>query len=483
MSTETPQASRPAWPSVTMQDAVAQLTDIGAPFEMETIEVCGRPLRGYVGAAPHMRAIFDASRRWRAREYIVYEGERVTFDAHWRAASALGHALRDQFGVKKGDRVAIGMRNYPEWSVCAWATLAIGGVLVALNAWEPGATLADMVHSVGAKVVFADAERLDGLTGKTEPDVAILSVRCGSWPSLEALIGRPDEYQTLGGIELPDPGIAPDDDATIFFTSGTTGKAKGAVGSHRNLATNIVNVGYRSARAAVRRGQSARSQTVGGRRLLVPLPLFHVTGFHSTLIPAAAAGNTLCLMRKWEVDVALRLMRDERIQGMTLVPTQAIQLADHLEVTPVDFPLVDTVGYGGAAAPETLAARVRGVFPNAFGGQGYGATETSSQLASNSAEDQLLRPTSVGALVPACDARILDEAGDPVAQGELGELWVRGPNVVRGYWNDVAATNEAFVDGWYRTGDIVRFDDEGFLYVVDRLQGYAHTGRRKHSLH
>ncbi|WP_334163743.1 class I adenylate-forming enzyme family protein [Phenylobacterium sp.] len=462
-----------AWPAADVAETLRRLTAPGAPFEMREAMVAGRRLRIYPTAASTMRQVFDASRRFGARDLLVYEGERISFDAHWRAATALGWVLHSRFGVRPGDRIAIAMRNLPEWSVCAWATLATGAVLVPLNAWEPGAVLARMLGDCGAKVLFADAERAARLAPHRSELAGLRMIVArddAAAEPLEAIIGAPSTYGALTPEPLPDSGAGPDDDATIFYTSGTTGHAKGAVGTHRNLATNLVNIGFRAARAAVRRGQPPPAPPTTPRSQLLPLPFFHVTGFHSALVPAVANGATLVLMHRWDAERALDLIEEEQIGALTLVPSQVVQLLSSPTLSRRDLSSVDTVGYGGAAASPELAGAVRAAFPHAMPGQGYGATETSSLVAANSAEDLLHRPWSVGLPTPACDVRLVDDRGGDAAPGEPGELWVRGPNVVRGYWNAPEATAEAFVDGWYRTGDVATRDEEGFIRILDRAK-------------
>jgi long-chain acyl-CoA synthetase len=461
------------WPVVTIAEVMAELTRPGAPFEMAPFAVQGRRLRAYVNARPNLRVLLDESRRFANRDFLVYEGERVSFEAHWRAAHAFARVLTERFHVAKGDRVAVAMRNYPEWSVCAWGALAVGAVLVPLNAWESGPGLARMLAHCGAKVVVADAERVQRLS-KQEVAAAQISVRAeaaGATPLVE-LIGELADYASLPDQTAPDPGLQPDDLATIFYTSGTTGAPKGAVGTHRNVLTNLVNLGFRAARAALRRGDPlpapAASQPQSAQ--LLPLPLFHVTGFHSTLVAALANGTKLVLMYKWDVDQALDLVARERIGVLTLVPALAWELIRAAPDSGRDLSSVTSVSYGGAAAAPELAGQSRAVFPTAMPGQGYGATETSSVVASINDEDFLRRPGSVGVGVPCCDFRVVDGEGRDVARGEPGELWVSGPNVVMGYWNQPEATEAGFVEGWYRTGDIVRMDDEGFIFVLDRLK-------------
>ncbi len=465
------------WPVVSLDEARAILTAPGAPFEMSVARIDGRDMRVYVQALADLRELFDRSLAFGERDFIRFQDERMSFVDHWRAATAFGHALRERFGVRKGDRVAIAMRNFPEWSICAWATMAMGAVLVPLNAWEPGAALADMLRDSGARLVVVDAERADRLAAHAA-DIPLVSVRDdrvrpGVTP-LESIIGAPGSYAALSDDPLPAPGLEPDDDVTLFYTSGTTGRPKGVLGTHRNATTSIISTAYRVARAAVRRGQAPSNgpaKPSGPPRLqLAPLPFFHVTGFNAALLSALWNGATLVLMYKWDVEDALNLIAEHRINVLTLVPSQVLQLATFPTVKARGLDCVDTVNYGGAAGPPELASWVREAFPKAFPGQGYGATECSSVISSNGGEDALYRPNAVGTIVPCCDVRVVGVDGAEVESGGIGELWVRGASVVRGYWNAPEATAESFVDGWYRTGDIGRVDEEGFIILLDRAK-------------
>jgi len=463
-----------SWPARSMAETLALLTAPGAPFEMVDTEVQGQRLRSYVRIPENLRRVFDDGRRFADRTYLAFEGERLSFDAHWRAATAFGRVLIDRFGIQKGDRVAIAMRNYPEWSICAWGAIAAGAVAVPLNAWESSGSLATLLVDCGAKVAVFDEERLERVLGTGPYEATLVVTRADASDGVIALgdlIGLPGDYATLPDLPIPAPDIAADDPATIFYTSGTTGRPKAAAATHRNILTNYINTGFRAARAAVRRGDPVPAgPSTSERRLLMPMPLFHVTGFHSNLVPAMVNGSTIFLMYKWNVDKALALIENERINALNLVPTLALQLCDRLASTTCDTSSVDLVGYGGSAAPVELAKMVRKAIPTAYPAQGYGATETSSLVAANSHEDMMTRPDSVGTAVPNCDIRIVDEADHDAPLGEPGELWVRGANVVSGYWNQPDASDANFADGWYLTGDIASIDEEGFITILDRVK-------------
>ncbi|MDB5654003.1 MAG: fatty acid--CoA ligase, partial [Tardiphaga sp.] len=465
------------WPVVSLAEAHRILTMPGAPFEMQTINVRGRPIRAYKKAHPNLRAILDASRAWDERIFIVFENERLSFRAHYRAASALAWRLAEDFGIRKGDRVAIAMRNFPEWPIAFWAATSIGAIAVPLNAWGTGDDLAYGLRDSGARVAVVDAERLERLTSQPglEPAASLIAVRTprahlGTATALEDLIGMPEAYDALLERAPPDCNIDPDDDATILYTSGTTGRPKGALGTHRNIACNLVNITFTGAHAAIRRGDALPAPSEKPKVILLPVPFFHVTGCHSAMIPALANGATIVLMYKWNAETALELIERERVTGMSGVPAMTWQMIESPGFARRDLSSIDGLSYGGAAAAAELARKVAALFPGRFASQGYGATETSSVSTANSAEDYLARPDSVGPAVPGCDLRVIDLDGNTLPAGAIGELEIYGGNVVKGYWNNPTATAKAFSNGWYRTGDIVRMDDDGFVYLLDRAK-------------
>ena len=464
------------WPAVSIAETYRILTAPGAPFELETVDLGGRPTRVYKKAHRDLRAILDASRTWNDRIFIVYEDERLSYRAHYRAASALAWRLAENYGVRKGDRVAITMRNFPEWPIAFWAATAIGAVAVPLNAWGTGDDLAYGLRDSGARVAVVDAERLERLTSQPNThDAALIAVRTsrealGAATALEDVIGAPAAYDSLPDRAPPDRNIRPDDDATILYTSGTTGRPKGALGTHRNIMCNLVNITFAAARAAIRRGDPLPAPPDAQKAVLLPVPFFHVTGCHSAMIPAVANGSKIVLMYKWNAEKALELIERERIAGMSGVPSTTWQLIESPDFEKRDLSSLEGLSYGGAAAAPELARKIATLFPGKFAGQGYGATETSSVSTANSAEDYLARPDSVGPAAPGCDLRVIDAAGNALPAGAIGELEIYGGNVVKGYWNNPEATAKAFHDGWYRTGDIVRMDEEGFVYLLDRAK-------------
>ena len=466
------------WPARNLQETYELLTGPGMPFEMKDEEIRGIKLRTYVNALNDLRQIFDMGREWGDREFVIYEGERQTYGDHFRAAGALGRILSDRYGVKKGDRIVVAMRNLPEWSLAFWAGVSIGAVIAPLNAWGLGPDLVYGINDSGAKVVLADAERLERLVDHIgEFDAEIIVARTPEEMSkhatrLEELIGSPQDYASLDDNPPPDPGNHTDDDATILYTSGTTGKPKGAVGTHRNVMTNFISIQFNAFRAAARRGEPLPEPDpdAAQRVNLLPVPLFHVTGTNSMLIPTVIGGAKLVLMHKWNAERFLELVEKERVNSTTGVPAMVWQVLESPNFAKRDLSSLDGYGYGGAAVAPELTRRFAESFPNFPPGQGYGATETSSVSVANSAEDYLAHPDSVGVAVPVVDLKVVGPNDEELPPGEAGELWIKGPNIVRGYWNNPKATDASFTDGWYHTGDVVKMDEEGFVYVLDRTK-------------
>jgi len=466
----------PAPAPISIADAHAQLTTPGSPFEIEVVEIDGRPTKTWKNALPSIRALLEASRAHGDASFIVYEDERMTFAEHHAAASAFANALVDDFGVGKGDRVAIAMRNFPEWPVAFFGAAAAGAIVVPLNAWWTGPELEYGLSDSGTKVLIADGERMERLADHLPdlPGLTTIVVRgevpegCVAW---EDVVGRPDPASPPA---LPEVELHPDDDATIFYTSGTTGRPKGALGTQRNFTTNIMSLAFSGTRTAMRsprpeappKPEGAPTQSAS----LLSVPFFHATGCHSVLQGAVASGSKLVLMFKWSPERALELIERERITAFGGVPSMVWQVLQSPDFDKRDISSVQSIGYGGAPAPPELVRKIDEMFPGRTPSNGYGLTETSSLTTGNGGADYLRKPDSVGVPVPVCDLKVVDELGRDLPEGDTGELWIKGPNVVRGYWGKPEATAQSFSDGWLHSGDVAHIDEEGFVFIVDRAK-------------
>jgi long-chain acyl-CoA synthetase len=465
------------WPAASLKEIEAVLCAPGQKFEMEVVDIAGVPTRVWKNQPPTLAALAQLARAGFAeRIFAVYEEERVSYEGWFRAVATLAHALQ-RLGVRKGDRVALAMRNLPEWPVVFFAATSIGAVITPLNAWWTGSELAYGLADSGASVVVCDAERWERIAPHLPqlPDIGHVLVSRATGPlsrpaqALEDVIGRPSDYAILPEVDLPPADIAPDDDATIFYTSGTTGRPKGALGSHRNILACVMAGGYVAERGARRRGELPE-QPPPVRTTLMVIPLFHVTACHSALMGAVAGGNRLVFMRRWDPLQALELIERERVNVTGGVPFIAWQLIEHPERARFDLSSLEVVAYGGAPSAPELACRIQSDL-GALPGNGWGMTETSATVTNHVGEDYLHRPDSCGPALPVSDLKIMSDDGQrELALGEVGELWARGPQIVKGYWNNPEATAKTFKDGWVRTGDLARLDTEGFCYIVDRAK-------------
>jgi long-chain acyl-CoA synthetase len=470
------------WPAMSIAQAHAMLTAPGTPFEMETLTIRGVPTRVWKNAPPSLRAEVEMSRAFGPdRTFLVYEDERVSFEAFYRAVSAFIRELQAA-GVKKGDRVALVMRNLPEWPVAFYAGVSLGAVVTPLNAWWTGLELEYGLTDSGSKVLIVDAERYNRLeehlpnchdlthvyVSRSAEEIAHPKVK-----TLEAVIGVPASWADLPDTPLPEADVQPDDPATIFYTSGTTGKPKGALASHRNIICNVMAAGIGGARAFLRRGDAppAPDPSAPQRPMLLSVPFFHATGCFSILSPTLVGGGKIVMMHKWDAIRAFELIEREKIAMAGGVPTIAWQLIEHPARKDFDLSSLESVAYGGAPSAPELVRKIVETFPKSQPGQGWGMTETSGAVTGNSAEDYQHRPDSCGVAIPVCDLKIVNvETGEAMPPGGVGELWARGPNVVIEYWNKPEATAQTFQDGWVKTGDLARIDEEGFCFIIDRAK-------------
>lgn len=472
-----PSTEASTWPVLSLAHAHAAMTAAGSPFEIETIRIDGRSVKWWKNAPPTLRHTFMAARAHGQKTFIVYEDDRVSFDAFMRASLALAAELQAA-GVQPGDRVALAMRNLPEWPVAFFAGVLTGAVVVALNAWWSGPELLYGLTDSGATLAIMDPERLarvEPLLGGA-PDVARLYVcRADAEPTdprirtLESVIGRPADWASLPDGALPQVAIDPEDPAVLFYTSGTSGVPKGALGTHRNAGCSLMAAQFSVVRSMIRRGEAipAPDPEAPQRVGLVSIPFFHTTGCNAVLLPAVALGQKLVCQRRFEPAEACALIEREGIQTIGGVPAVAIAVLSCPERANHDLSSLEIVAYGGAPAPETLVRKIAADM-KAAPGSGWGMTETSATHTHHLAEDYLNRPLSCGPAMPVSEVKVVDEAGNTLPTGEVGELMAYGPNIVKGYWNKPKETAETFVDGWVKTGDIARIDEEGFVFIVDR---------------
>ncbi len=473
-----------------------ELTAEGAGFAVTEIDVRGNPMRVFANAIPTMRSIWEIAQLHGDKPYIVFEDERFTYAEIDASVRALAQLLRDGHGVGSGDRVAIAMRNYPEWVVAYWATVAIGAAVVGMNAWWTSQEMAYGLKDSSPKVLIADDERIERVLPHLDElratnSLHLISVRSDRDLPLDASRWSDVVDPTQAPAGLPAADIDPDDDATIFYTSGTTGFPKGAQLTHRGSVHNVMNIAFMSTAStlaeqkAVAAGVLPAPESSGGDAaqampavVMAPTPLFHVTANNCLLQPTTLVGGAVVFMHKWDAARALELIERERVTNFSGVPTMSREMLLHPDWETRDISSVKGMGGGGAAVQPDLVDKIDKSLKGGAPTTGYGLTETHGIVTANSAKLYTDKPASCGRVVPTLEARLEDEAGNVLEPGPdvLGELCVRGAVVIKGYLNRPDATADSIRDGWFHTGDIARIDEDGFVFIVDRAKDMVIRG-------
>ena len=457
----------------TFEQAVAALTGSeGSPFEVVEREIDGQTLKVFKNVPSSLREAFATARLHGDKTFLVYEDEIWSFADVMERVDGIAHLLVDRYGVQKGDRVAIAMRNYPEWIMSFAAITSVGGIAVCMNAWWKTDEMAYGLEDSGAKVLIADVERIR----TAEPSLERLGVQAvcvrhdGELP---AGVERLDEVLTPGA-SMPDVVVGEFDDATILYTSGTTGFPKGAVSHHYAILNALRAFACGALVGAM--SQPPKEPNPFDPCFILAVPLFHVTGLVPVMLSCFTNGFKLVIMYKWSPERALELIERERVTQFVGVPTMTIDLLESPDFGSRDTSSLASVGGGGAPAPPEMVGRVDQSFERARPGLGYGMTETNAYGPQNSGEAYLRKPRSSGRPMPILEVKCFDEDMNPLGPNEVGEICFRGPNLIRGYWNKPEATAETIVDGWLKSGDLGRIDEEGFVFVEDRAKDMVLRG-------
>ncbi len=478
-----------------LRAARAELTAEGSQFALTKAEVLGHEIDVFAQAPPSMRFVWELATGYGDATYVVFEDESYTYAEIDARVRSLAHHLRDAHGVGSGDRVAIAMRNYPEWIVSYWAVLATGAAVVGMNAWWTSQEMAYGLSDSRPKVLIADDERLervipelDGL--RADGSLHVISVRsdrelpddASRWDDIVDPAAAPDG--------LPEATIDPEDDACIFYTSGTTGFPKGAQLTNRGCVSNLMNLAFMTtamkmaeakadpeaaaaAEAAV--AEKAPPQTA----FMAPTPLFHVTANNCLLHPATLTGSKIVFTYKWDAARAIELIERERVTNFSGVPTMSREMLLHPDWETRDTSSLQGMGGGGAPLQPDLVEKIDENLPTGAPSTGYGLTETCGIVTANGSAFYMAKPSSCGPIVPTLQAKLIDELGNDLPDDDpnvTGELCVRGAVVIKGYLNKPEATAEALPERWFRTGDIARIDEDGFVFIVDRAKDMVLRG-------
>jgi long-chain acyl-CoA synthetase len=459
---------------VTAVDPIARLTGPGGAFEIVVDDVVGHPTQVYKQRMRSLRELMAQNAARADLDWVVQEDRRFTYGEHDRISRVLARSLA-QLGVHRGDRVALVSANVPEWVITWWACAVLGATLVPLNAWWKAEELEFGLGDSEAKVLIGDARR-----------VALVRDRLPSLPALEHAFvidgpagagARPFAELIADPLDpgMPESPIDEDDILAILYTSGTTGKPKGATVTHRQAIANVQNIIVMGVAQAMRGTPPPEAEAGLQSTSLLVVPLFHVTGCLSTMTLAYATGGKVVLMPvgRFDPDVAMRTIERERVTSIGGVPTIMWRILESPNLDRYDLTSVKRASYGGAPAAPELIERIERVFPHMRKTltTAYGLTETASVATAHGGDDYFAHPGSVGRAAPTVELRVVDEQGRDTASGARGEIWIKGPTVMaHGYWRRPDANATAFTDGWFHTGDIGYLDPDGFLYLVDRAK-------------
>ncbi len=453
-----------------------ELTGPGGAFEIATMMVNGIAVRAYAHALPDVRALWQSTLQFADRTYLVYDDERLTYAQSHARVNAIAAWLAAQ-GVQPGDRVAIAMRNYPEWLLIYWACVSCRIAVVGMNAWWTAEEMAYALADAAPKAMFLDAERLDRFRDIAAPPAGLMLVGV-RLNGVEAGVTSFADVIAHGGA-MPDVVIDPDADACIFYTSGTTGFPKGAQLTHRGCITNLFNMLYAGASTALAVQRATGAEPTAPAPVPVSLlttPLFHVTANNCGAYATTAAGGTIVLMYRWDAGEALRIIERERVTSIGGVPVMARELINHPDFARTDVSSLTALSGGGAQVPPDLVHKIEDKVASARPSTGYGMTEPCGIIPSVSGDFFVDKPDSAGPAMPSYEVKCVDDAGNTLPPGEIGELWVKGAAVIKGYINRPEATAAAITDGWLHTGDIARIDDDGFIFIVDRKKDMVLRG-------
>jgi long-chain acyl-CoA synthetase len=475
----TSQASSPSNLLSQVDQIRTQLTGAGAPFERITVEVHGHNYLAYRNAFPNLPALINAGRAHGPREFMVYENERWTFDRFFQQVDALAANLQHQLGVKAGDRVAIAMRNRPEWAVAFAAISLVGAVPAPLNSYGLHDELMANLVDLQPKLLICDPERF----ARVQNDLAALSCKAmvvdgtaqqgdASWQAITSV--STTAHQT--------PELLSADPALVLFTSGASSQAKAVLSSHMAVCQALFNIDFIGAISAMTSPKAIELMMAKALQptTLTAVPLFHVSGLHAQLLTALRHGRRLVFIHRWDPQQAIRLIQKEKITQFNGAPSMVMQLLAEPNFNDPEFTgSLGGVGFGGAGLPQRIIDEILEKRANSMSGIGYGLTETNGVCAAASGQLFQHAPQSAGMTSPIIEVRVVDLDGTDMPLGTEGEIWLRGVSLMEGYLNQQGEKGLGLTDGWLKTGDIGRLEEGGLLRIVDRIKDVINRAGEK----
>lgn len=459
---------RPAPSRELIDRCVQHILETEDVLKVGEVEVFGVRQPGYVNAPGDLRFLLMKAMEYADQTAVVLDDQRWSFGELAGKSVAIANALIERHGVTPGTRVALALRNSPEWMACFLGIIAAGGVVVPLNGWWTSEEMAYALKDCGARLVIAGARQIE----RIRPHAPAMGLTLIAGRGEIDNVSDTFDAMVAAGAGKPPPAVAidPDADFAIFYTSGSTGHPKGAVLTQRGAVTTVLSFALLG--AAVRGANGGEDLVEGEPGVLLCLPLFHCTASHAVFMMSVFAGRKMVLMRKWDAGDAIELIQRERLTDIVGVPTMSHELTLETERRGIELETLQTVGTGGAKRPEAHVAKVNAVFPRAWSSSGYGLTETNALGTYNGLADYQARPGSCGRPVPAVTRiKIVREDGSEAPTGEPGEVWIHSPGVFRCYLNQPEATAAVLTeDRWFKSGDVGILDEEGFLFIVDRIK-------------
>jgi acyl-CoA synthetase (AMP-forming)/AMP-acid ligase II len=453
-------------PAMTRDEAISHLLENDRRFQTTTATIRGEVFTVFKNAPASVGELLQSGMEARGSgetPYLLFEGERWTYGQFCDEAFALAHALHARFDVKPGDRVGLCSRNCPEMLFGIMAIALLGGTVVFLNSWWTTSELDVAIKDSDVKLILADVQRCERLLPlKDTRDLTLVCYRDeapnGALPYAK-LMENKDKT-----LSLP-VKVDTDSDFAIMYTSGSSGTPKGVILTHRGAVSASFSGTMLDEIAYLINPQPE----LPNHHLMIVTPLFHVTATHPCFLWSVVAGAQITVFPKWDAEKAVTTIRDEDITRIIGVPTQSADLLQAAQRMGESLPSLATINSGGAKRPEAQVGALAEAFPAARIGSGYGLTETNALGMLVAGPDYVERPATCGRLIPPLqEMRFLDDDGNDVPHGEVGELVLRGPNLMRGYLNKPEATAEVLQNGWFHTGDLARVDEDGFVYIVDR---------------
>ncbi len=460
--------------SITRKQALTKLTAAGMPYALEQGLINDRVCKIFSHAPATLRELYEDNRS--GLTFFVYQDERYSFEEIYGRAASLAQVLLTDFNIVKGDRISISMRNYPEWIISFMAITSIGAIAVAMNAlWQSDEIEYGLSHS-GSKLFIADHERIiRALPVLEKLGLSVISVR-SEYGNTGKIVDFNHLLAKTAGVNMPLVSLSPDDDATLFYTSGSTGHPKGAVSCHRNIISALFSWELDLAARQLEIGAPVKPESTDQPATLLAVPLFHATGSHAVYLQSYRAQRKMVSMYKWDPAEAAALIEEERISSFIAPAAMTGDLLEQARSSQRDLSSLISVGGGGAPRAPDQVKSIAGTFSHALPGTGWGMTETNAIGTGIGGQDYLERPTSSGRCSAVLEMQIVDDQGRPLPINTTGELWVRGSSVIRGYWQRPEANAESFHKDWLKTGDVAFLDEAGYLYIVDRIKDLVIRG-------